>query len=492
MLGWLALHLVVLAVCFALFVAFQLRLGLDSLLSGSTGERLGNFGEGIARELRASSREEWPEILRRYSEERGVTLDLRLSSEEWVTDAFDHVPENVTKRLTLLPGGPPPLRAGYRPPPPPREDDFGAGPPDEPRFFPPPDRGGAASAQTSRPQPLAKPVFLTRGNGGDGYWAAIDLFLPSQGPRSLLVLRADDLAGNGLLFDLRPWWLGGLAVLGLSIAFWTPFALSMSRYARRLTRQTERIAEGDFLQESRIVRNDELGRLGHAVNAMSARLEQLVTGQRRFLADIAHELCAPLARLRTGLGVMEQAMPESQRERLAAVEEEAGELAQLIEEVLAFSRAGAGRAQLQSVALEPLVRVAVSREAENLDVLVALRPGLVVLADPRLLSRAFANVIRNARIHAGSGGRLEIQGSYLSGKIFVQVRDYGPGVQEIDLPRLFEPFYRPDRSRARETGGSGLGLAIVRASVEACGGRVSATNLPDGFEVRFEFPAGEL
>jgi two-component system sensor histidine kinase CpxA len=352
--------------------------------------------------------------------------------------------------------------------------------------------GGAASAQTSRPQPLAKPVFLTRGNGGDGYWAAIDLFLPSQGPRSLLVLRADDLAGNGLLFDLRPWWLGGLAVLGLSIAFWTPFALSMSRYARRLTRQTERIAEGDFLQESRIVRNDELGRLGHAVNAMSARLEQLVTGQRRFLADIAHELCAPLARLRTGLGVMEQAIPESQRERLAAVEEEADELAQLIEELLAFSRAGAGRAQLQSVALEPLVRVAVSREAENLDVLIALRPGLVVLADPRLLSRAFANVIRNARIHAGSGGRLEIQGSYLSGKIFVQVRDYGPGVQEIDLPRLFEPFYRPDRSRARETGGSGLGLAIVRASVEACGGRVSATNLPDGFEVRFEFPAGEL
>lgn len=492
MLGWLALHLVVLAVCFALFVAFQLRLGLDSLLSGSTGERLGNFGEGIARELRVSGRAEWPEILRRFSEEKGVTLDLRLSSDEWLSGAFDHVPENVTKRLASLPGGRPPLRSGNRPPPPPSEGDFGDGPPDGPRFPSPPDQENDVSAQTSRPQPLAKPLFLTRGEGGDGYWAAIDLFLPGQGPRSRLVLRADDLAGNGLLFDLRPWWLGGLAVLGLSIAFWTPFAMSMSRYARRLTRQTERIAEGDFAQESHIVRKDELGRLGHAVNAMSARLEQLVTGQRRFLADIAHELCAPLARLRTGLGVMERAIPESQRERLAAVEEEAGELAQLIEEVLAFSRAGAGRPQLQSVALEPLVGVAVSREAESLDVITDLEPALVVLADPRLLSRAFANVIRNARIHAGSGGRIEIQGSYLGGRILVRVRDFGPGVPEIDLPRLFEPFYRPDRSRARETGGSGLGLAIVRSSVEACGGKVSATNLPDGFEVRFELPVGEL
>jgi two-component system sensor histidine kinase CpxA len=491
MLGWLALHLVVLAVCFALFVAFQLRLGLDSLLSGSTGERLGNFGEGVARQLRASSRAEWPEILRRFSEERGVTLDLRLPSDEWLAGAFEHVPENVTKRLALLPGGRPPLRAGYRPPPPPREDDFGEGPPDRPRFLSPPEQENDASVQTSRPQPLARPLFLTRGDGGNGYWVAIDLFLPSQGPRSRLVLRADDLAGNGLLFDLRPWWLGGLAVLGLSIAFWTPFALSMSRYARRLTRQTERIAEGDFLQESHLVRKDELGRLGHAVNEMSARLEQLVTGQRRFLADIAHELCAPLARLRTGLGVMERAIPESQRERFAAVEEEAGELAQLIEEVLAFSRAGAGRTELQPVALASLVRVAVSREAENLEVVVGLEPGLVVLADPRLLSRAFANVIRNARIHAGSGGRIEIHASYLGGKIFLRVRDYGPGVPETDLPRLFEPFYRPDRSRARETGGSGLGLAIVRSSVEACGGKVSAVNLPDGFEVGFELPIGE-
>lgn len=492
MLGWLALHLVVLAVCFALFVAFQLRLGLDSLLSGSTGERLGNFGEGIARELRASGRGEWPEILRRYSEERGVSLDLRLTSGGWLTGAFDHVPENVTKRLASLPGGRPPLRPGNRPPPPPSEGDFGDGPPDEPRFLPPPDQEGDASAQTSRPQPFAKPVFLTRGDGGDGYWAAIELFLPGQGPRSRLVLRADDLRGNGLLFDLRPWWLGGLAVLGLSIAFWTPFALSMSRYARRLTRQTERIAEGNFVQESHMVRKDELGRLGHAVNAMSARLEQLVTGQRRFLADIAHELCAPLARLRTGLGVMERSIPESQRERLSAVDEEAGELAQLIEEVLAFSRAGAGRTQLQSMALEPLVQVAASREAGALDVTVRLEPDWVVIADPRLLSRAFANVIRNARIHAGSGGRLEIEGSYLGRSLFIRMRDYGPGVPEIDLPRLFEPFYRPDRSRTRETGGSGLGLAIVRSSVEACGGRVSAVNLPDGFEVRFELPVGEL
>ena len=109
---------------------------------------------------------------------------------------------------------------------------------------------------------------------------------------------------------------------------------------------------------------------------------------------------------------------------------------------------------------------------------------LVAHADPRMLARAFGNLVRNARVHAGSTARLQVSGSRQDDAISLVFRDNGPGVAEEELARLFEPFYRPDRSRTRDTGGSGLGLSIVRSCLEACGGRVTASRPADGgFEI---------
>ena len=115
---------------------------------------------------------------------------------------------------------------------------------------------------------------------------------------------------------------------------------------------------------------------------------------------------------------------------------------------------------------------------------------LVALADPRMLARAFGNLVRNARVHAGTAAQLKVSGSCRNGSVSLVFRDNGPGVAEQELARLFEPFYRPDRSRTRDTGGSGLGLAIVRSCLEACGGRVAAS-LPagGGFEVSVQLVA---
>jgi two-component system, OmpR family, sensor histidine kinase CpxA len=101
-----------------------------------------------------------------------------------------------------------------------------------------------------------------------------------------------------------------------------------------------------------------------------------------------------------------------------------------------------------------------------------------------MLSRALANVIRNAIRYAGNAGTITISASEIDDQVRIIVADRGAGVPESDLEKLFDPFYRIETDRSRATGGTGLGLAIVKTCVEACGGHVFAENLaPAGFAV---------
>lgn len=470
MLGWLALHLLLLALAFGGFVAWQLRMGLEALLGGGAGQRLRDLGEVVASDLRNAPRETWPDLLAKHTAERGLRIDLFLTPDRWTAEEFTAVPENVMRRIEgMRPPGPPRLhheRGGFPPPPPPPRAEKPIRP---------------AQGEPMRP---ARPVFLMRGEHGDGYWAGVEI---ATGPpteerpaRGLLVLRADSITGNSWFFDLRPWIWGGLAVLGLSLVFWLPMVVGITRYLRQLTRATERIAAGDFEVAIDTRRRDDLGRLGVAITDMADRLGRFVGGQRRFLADVAHELCAPLARLRTGIGLLEHGAPPPLLPAVQSVDEEAGELAKLIEEVLAFSRAGARKPDNRDFELAPLLETVIGREAGEMPVELRIPPAFVLHADPAMLQRAFANLVRNARIHAGPAPELSITAERTpEGRAMILFRDQGPGVDATEIPRLFEPFYRPDLSRTRDTGGNGLGLAIVRACIEACGGTVNA-RLPSG------------
>jgi len=305
----------------------------------------------------------------------------------------------------------------------------------------------------------------------------------------MLLIRADSLDGSGMFFDFKPWLWGGIAVLILSVAFWTPFVWGITRYVRRLTLAADQIASGSFQVSLPHRGNDELGNLGRAIESMAARLDHLVTGQKRFLGDAAHELCAPLARIRTGLGILEMKLAGQESAALSSIEIDTAELAGLVNEILAFSRAGNRSTTRNLIVLEPLVRDVLTREAAGLDVDVSVPPSLTVLADQKLLERALGNLIRNASTHAGPDAKLSIRAAETADAVSITVADNGPGVPVAELPRIFEPFYRLDRSRSRDTGGSGLGLAIVRTAIETCGGEVSAS-LPDsgGFAVTLRFP----
>jgi two-component system sensor histidine kinase CpxA len=500
---WLMVHLAVLAGAFYLFVAWQLRLGLDSLLSGSAGERLKGVGERVAAELLQAPRPEWPEIIDRHAGDLGLEAGLLVGAgpDPWIGSMEVQVPPNVDQRIKGFrrpEQRPPRGRDGLEAPPGPggmpRERGRPSpGPPGEPPF---PEEAGPAGRDV---RPSVQPVFLLRGDGGQGYWAGIDLplFQPRRGQplHGLLVLHSPDLSAGGLFFDLKPWILGGLAVLGISLVLWAPFFIGITRYVSRLSQATERIADGKFSVDLGATRLDELGHLGASIESMAARLERLVLGQKRFLGDVAHELCSPLARIQTGLGVLEYGLPDSQKERLASIEEDVGELSRLVSEVLAFTKASTAPAavKLEAVGLRALIEAAVARECPGQALQWDVASDLAVKADRNLLSRAVANVLRNARRHGGEGCKVEIAAAKQGGMVELRIADDGPGVGPADLPRLFEPFYRPDAARTREAGGSGLGLAIVRSAVESFGGSVVAgSNAPRGLRLVFHLPAADL
>lgn len=520
-LGWLMLHLLVLSLAFAGFVAWQFRLGLDSLLSGAAGDRLRAFGEELAAELSQSPDTSWPGVLQDAGKRRGVQVGLRdfrpepppppptngqppvrpLRPEVRFMGNIPIPPPNVDQRIRHSTPRPLP----QQPPGPPRADDWVDHSTPSPGFGAPPRNQSPPARMPLRSSPedlteatVIRPVFLLRGDQGDGYWAGIDLPVRDgralRPRRFLLLIRSDTLDGAGMFFDLKPWLWGALAVLGLSLLCWTPFVFGITRYLGHLTRATGQIAAGQFDISIRHRRRDELGLLGRAIHAMAGRLDLLVRGQKRFLGDIAHELCSPLARIRTGLSVLEARIPEAERNRLGEIEADAAELAALVEELLEFSRFSNRPAHLETCDPEALIREVLSREGAELTMQVEISHGLKLLADGKMFTRAFGNLIRNVIVHAGPQAIVSVK-AYKDPNAetaLITVTDSGPGVPEEELARLFEPFYRPDRSRTRESGGSGLGLAIVKSCVEACGGSVRAANAPGGgFSVTLGFPLAQ-
>ncbi|MEZ5302632.1 MAG: ATP-binding protein [Verrucomicrobiales bacterium] len=495
------LNVALLAAAGFFLVRSQLR--PESLLAGMPGERFRTAARLIEDDLRDAPRDEWDRILDEAGAPYGVryavyTVDGTAVQNGGVAgepppDLWERLkgpeegerPERDRDRMRIfLPGG----------------EDNGPGPPDDrrgpPDGFggdePPPPRGEGGRRSPGPPMALA--------SDRSGYWLAHRIAPGGRGsgriPReSVLVMQSESLTGGGLLFDLKPWLLGGVGALVLSALVWLPFARGITRYLRQLTAATERIAAGEFSGSAADARRDEFGRLGRAINRMARRLEGYVSGQKRFLGDIAHELCSPIARLKMALAVIEQRAGAAAGEHLNDAQEEAQHMSDLVDELLAFSKASIRSApQLSEVALLPAVQRAAERELGGEEAAIDIPENLSVYADESLLIRAIANVLRNAARYASASGPIEIRadeapgGDGEGGTILLAVADRGPGVPEEDLPKLFDPFYRPQLARERESGGSGLGLTIVKACAEACGGKVRCHNREGGgFVVEFDW-----
>ncbi len=350
----------------------------------------------------------------------------------------------------------------------------------------------------TRPRPSAANAnYQTTQRSEAGlYWALTRLPVidPATGDliRGTLVLAAPSFFGTPLFFDFKPF-LGALAAaIGVFVLCWLPFIRSLSRSISRLTANTGRIAEGDFENHLPENRRDEIGQLSISINRMAGRLSGFVTGQKRFLGDIAHELSAPISRIQFALGILEQRATEDQTEAVEDLREEIRQMSGLVGELLSFSKAGldAGAAALHPTDVTPILHRAVARERSTGDIRVPVNTPIAALAEPKLLLRALSNLVRNAVRYAAKDGPITVTAARDGEFVAITVADSGPGLPSEELDRVFTPFYRLDASRNRETGGVGLGLAIVKSCIEASGGTVQCRNRhPRGLEVEIRLKA---
>ena len=283
----------------------------------------------------------------------------------------------------------------------------------------------------------------------------------------------------------------GAAVL---LCYW--LALHLTSPVRQLQKAVERFGGGDFTARVGSNRRDELGQLANTFDRMAGRIETLLAAERRLLLDISHELRSPLARL--GVAVELARTGEDREAALNRIQKESDRLTALLGLLLQVTRAEGDPRSLRRdhVRLDELVQQlvedsAIEAAARGCQLVFGERQPVTVEGDPELLRRAMENVIRNAIRYAPPATAVEVTLGRRNGAAVVDVRDHGPGVPEEALPRLFDAFYRVEKSRATSSGGIGLGLSIARRAIELHKGEIHARNAQPGLEVEIELPIAQ-
>lgn len=296
--------------------------------------------------------------------------------------------------------------------------------------------------------------------------------------------------GRLILSNLQP---AHLLVVLLAVLLCYGLTYHLTAPLRRQREALEKFGRGDLNARAEESRGDEFGELARAFNRMATRIQTLLSAERRLLLDVSHELRSPLARLSVAIELARSA--ESTAPPLDRIQKEADRLNELISHMLEVTRLenDPGQRKVEHVQLDRLVSGLVddcSIEAQARGCALALDPPpqTSVEGDGELLRRAIENVLRNAIRYAPPESNVEIGLDNGGSRVRVRIRDYGPGVPETALSRLFDPFYRVEPDRNRGTGGVGLGLSIARRAVELHRGTLKASNAAPGLLVEIELP----
>lgn len=278
----------------------------------------------------------------------------------------------------------------------------------------------------------------------------------------------------------------------VSLGFGYLISRSITRGVRELTLGAEEIARGNLAARVHVATADEVERLAAAFNRMVEQLaasavkqQELEQARRDVVAAVSHDLRTPLASLRAMIEAINDGVVTDQptvSRYLAGAQLQAENLSLLVDDLFELSQLDAG---IMQWTLEPgSLRDLISDTLETMHVQATARQvqlsGWVdpavdpVLMNAHMLQRVFYNLIQNALRHTPADGTIRIEAHPAGpGQVRVDVTDSGEGIPASDLPRIFDRFYRGDKSRSRETGGAGLGLAIAQRIVQAHRGTIT-------------------
>lgn len=277
--------------------------------------------------------------------------------------------------------------------------------------------------------------------------------------------------------------LAGVIAGALALLFGFFLFYQITSPLNALTTAARKIAAGDLAARVANPRDDEIGQVGRAFNAMAEGLAQSETARRNMIADIAHELRNPLGVLQGQLEAMLDGVFPTTNEQIASLHDETLLLARLVGDLRDLALADAGQLQItrQLADLRALIEKTTSAFAlQANEKNIALTTPCVenlprVNIDAQRIEQVLRNLIGNALRHTPEGGAVKIECSVVSGQpsaVSVRVSDTGPGISREDLPRVFERFWRGDKARARAGGSAGLGLAIAQQLIAAHNGTI--------------------
>jgi signal transduction histidine kinase len=418
---------------------------------------------------------------------RDLSANPNLQLDAYVRQRFGHIYQpflvlmNDGRRASNRPTALPPdlARAARRRPPPADEPGMRGGG----RRPPQPDEPGMRGGGRRMPELAAIVIGDTQ---------AGSVIVPGEPPPISIALRE--------LGPVLAWFALGLLGMGATVT-----ALLIFRPAHNRLRALEQAATalGQGQTHVRAVEGggDEVSSLARTFNRMARDLETRAAAlaesdrvRRQLLADVSHELMTPLAAIRgytETLGMPQLTLDDQTRLRyLAIIAEETGKLEELIGDLLDLARLEGGGGTLAFTAVrvaDVFARVTdrhgpAVREREITVAVSVTPPDLSIWGDAQRLEQALQNLAANALRHTPNRGRLELRAEQAQRGARLVVRDTGPGIPPEHLLRVFDRFYKVDASRsaAAANPGSGLGLSIVRAIVERHGGRVTASNAPQG------------
>ena len=285
---------------------------------------------------------------------------------------------------------------------------------------------------------------------------------------------------------------------GIAIALGAFFSEALSRRITALNETVQEVSEKGLGPRAEVTGGDEIAQLAQAFNHMAGQLEDTARKQqelealrRDLIAWTGHDLQTPLASIRAIVEALADGVvddPETNKRYLQTAKREIGALSSLIDSFFELATLDAGGLELDLTmnSLSDLISDTLesfSALAQEKGVQLAGEAGRgidPVMMDTQRIGRVLNNLVGNALRHTPPGGEVFVSAQSEGTLVTVLVRDSGPGLEESDLPFVFDSFYRGEKSRSRKTGGAGLGLAIAKGFVEAHGGEMMTRSAPEG------------
>ena len=280
-----------------------------------------------------------------------------------------------------------------------------------------------------------------------------------------------------------------LAAMIVAVVLSLYLSRSVIAPVRAMSLATQRIADGRYDERVQVDGEDELSQLAVRFNQMAEKLSQVEAMRRRLIGDVSHELRTPLTAIKGSMeGLIDGVLPAT-NETYQQIHAEADRLNRLVNDLQELSRveARAYELDIRPLNVSSLVRTVTKRltpqaESKRISLDLDLAPDLPrILADEDRAVQVLTNLTGNAMQYTPEGGKITISAKRINSEVLIAVHDTGIGIPPEHLARIFDRFYRVDKSRSRQSGGgSGIGLTIARALTDAHGGRIWAESTGEG------------